>query len=354
MIANYIRAEHPSIARLAIDALLTPLALQKRLTAEHHAAAKRFKIDVRARDVHEFAIELPDTRALYQFRNALSSSDGSRGAFTAPEVGFVAPWEKALTALPMRDLATITRIDSGNVYHEPTINDTLNEGGIVGENTSPTTQDVTFGRLTYTPYKFHSYPERVPAELPQDGTDFATQFGAVLAFRPARKMNSMFTNGTGAGQPMGVIPACIASGATVTAASASVIAYDDVMGLFDALGSGYFDFDRCRFMMNKTIYTTLRKLKDGQGRPLFNTNNGRLEGFRFVENHHMSSTMSTGVCSLLFGDFSKYHVVDFRDLRLHRDTESHAESDQESWWAVQRSSGNLADAGTHPVVALVH
>ena len=67
------------------------------------------------------------------------------------------------------------------------------------------------------------------------------------------------------------------------------------------------------------------------------------------------STIASGTNgSVLFGDFSYYHVKDFRTLRLVRFTEPHAEADAELWAAYQRSSGNLIDSATHPVVALCH
>jgi HK97 family phage major capsid protein len=348
-------------AQLAIEAGLMRPAERRKLSDEHRAAARLYKLDLdsderSARSDEEIRIELPDTESLRRELRALSIQTGAAGGFTTPEVNFVAAWETALVSLPMRRVSTVERIDEGDVFREPTVNDSANEGFIVGENQQAQTQDVTFGLIQHRPTKYGSGRVLVPAELPEDsGPSFPSQLARVLGTRVSRLQNRSFTTGTGASEALGIIPACVQAGATVTANSSTAVVADDLFSLYDKLGSGYFDFERCAIMLHKDTLLAVRKLKDGSGRPLVRFENGRLDSFRVILNHHCPSTIASGTNgSILFGDFSYYHVKDFRTLRLIRYTEAHADTDQELWAAFQRSSGNLVDAGTHPVVALVH
>jgi HK97 family phage major capsid protein len=351
---NFIKHGQRS-AQLAIEIALARPSARPSLSTEHQAAARTHGLDFAQRDgddANELRIELADTQEL----RALSIQVGASGGFTTPETSFTAAWETSLVASPMRQAATVQRIDEGNVFKEPTINDTANEGFIVGENQQPQTQDVTFGLIEQRPYKYGSGRVLIPAELPESaGPSFPSQLARLLGDRVSRLQNRSFTTGAGASESLGIIPACVQNGGTVTAASSTAITEDDIFGLYDKLGSGYFDFEKCSFMMHKDTLLAVRKLKDSSGRPIFQFQDGRLDGFKILINHHCPSTIASGVNgSILFGQVSKYHIVDFRTLRLVRYAETHAESDQELWAAYQRSSGNLIDAGTRPVVCLTH
>lgn len=343
----------PRFAPLAIE---TFLARDKgHLSDEHRQAAKMCRMPPDGeskRAVDELRIELADTIAY----RALSASITASGGATVPEVGFAQAWELALVATPMRALATVERVSETGSYSTPTSDDTANEGAILGENQTLVTQDVVFGLVKHTPVKFGSGRVLIPGELAEDAPRFASQLGSILGGRIARRQNRSFTLGAGGNDAVGVVTSCTNSGATVTASSSTAITPDDLFGLYAKIGSAYYDPDRCVLMMNKAILLTIKQLKDGSGRPVFRiSDDGRLDGHKIVLNHHLPSTIASGTNgTVLFGDFQKFLIVDFRDLRLNRADETHAESDQTLWSALQRSSGNLLDGGTHPIASLVH
>ena len=342
-----------AISSMAYEAWLARVVNRDaRISSEHAESARRRKIDIFDRVPTSIEIDLMHAENYSRFRNNLSTGSGSAGGFSIA-TGFVGPWEQALLALPMRALATTIRVDHVGEYREPTTDDSANEGVLANDNSNLSAVDIAFGQIVHRPRKFHSNRVLVPNELQEDSTNFAPQLASLLGGRVSRLQNRKWTIGTGGGEPQGLVAACQTFGATVSAASATAIAGDDILGLLGVVGSGYIG-PACVFQMNRATLLAVLKLKDGQGHYLFDRASFTIAGFRVFLNYHVSDTLASGNCSVLFGDFSKYHIVDFGGVRLMRDSESHADSDQASWGAIQRSSGALVDAGTHPVAALIH
>jgi HK97 family phage major capsid protein len=166
-----------------------------------------------------------------------------------------------------------------------------------------------------------------------------------------------FTTGSGAGKPTGIITACLANSATQAAASASAIAFDDIINLEHAVDPAY--RPGAIFMCHDTILASIRKLKDGQGRYLWSSGTAvgapdTINGYRVVNNQSMDSSISSGQESVLFGDVSKYKIRDAGDIRMVRLNERFADSDQVGFIAFLRSDGNLLNAGVAPVKVLQH
>lgn len=324
-----------------------------KLTPDHYEAARRNKLDLADHIPENVELQMYDTKRLAAFRNALSTGVGTAGGFSIPDT-FMSAWELALTARPMRRLATVIRVASGPAYHEPMSDDSSSEGYVVGESNSNTAQDVAFAKLAHRPTKFHSGRVNVPHELEQDGLNFGPQLGGLLAARVSKLQNRKFTTGSGVSEPTGFITACSAAGATAAAQNAASIIGDDLMGLVGALGGGYLDETRCTFMMAKSTLLAMLKLKGGSGDYLmFDRGRLRILGFPIAINDHMPAIGTTNA-SVAFGDFSYYHVVDFGSARVMRDRESRADADVVGFGSILRSSGHLLDAGTHPIVTLVH
>lgn len=292
-----------------------------------------------------------------EYRNALSSQTGAAGNFTIPE-GFVSSLERALLKFNgLRGVADIMRTSGGNDMPWPTINSTSNKGRILGENTTDSTLlEPTFGRVIFRAYKYTSDFIKVPVELLEDSAfQLASLLGELQGEAIGRIQADHFTTGTGVGQPMGIVTACTAASATQATATASTLAFDDVISLEHAVDPAY--RDNAIFMCHDSILSVLRKLKDGQGRYLWSSGTqvgapDTLNGKRLVNNQSMSSSVTTGNAVLLFGDVSKYKVRDAGDIRMVRLNERFADSDQVAFIAFLRSDGNLLNAGVAPVKVL--
>ncbi|MBB4152909.1 HK97 family phage major capsid protein [Sphingomonas jinjuensis] len=202
----------------------------------------------------------------------------------------------------------------GNPYDLPTNDDTantsapLNEGAdLVDDNSG----DLTFGQLTIGAYVFATPWLKVSFELLQDSAFNVEEFIArKLGERLGRGANAKLTVGTGAGQPQGIV---VAAPVGITAASATAIASDELIGLQHSVNQAYRRSPKCRWMFADTSLAALRKLKDGQGNYLWQLGDIRANAPDVILGKPYSVNddtpgIATGNKSVLFGDFSRYTV----------------------------------------------
>ena len=99
----------------------------------------------------------------------------------------------------------------------------------------------------------------------------------------------------------------------MTAASSSLIAYDDLIGLLHSVDPAYRLSPFVRYMFADTTLQAIRKLKDGQGRYIWQEGHisgdvpATINGKPYSINQAMAA-IGTGNISVIFGDFRKYIV----------------------------------------------
>src|SRR5882757_988460 len=134
----------------------------------------------------------------------------------------------------------------------PTNNDTAQSATIVGEAGNITEQDVTANQINFGAYKLTSGLIKASIELIQDsGFDLETFLADAFGVRYGRGLENYLTNGTGNGQPTGLLTAVAASGAVPTIAKgssessggsetgANSIGYGDLVNLEHAVDPSY-------------------------------------------------------------------------------------------------------------------
>lgn len=217
---------------------------------------------------------------------------------------------------PMYDeaICTVINTSSGNPMKLPTVDDTAVVAVAHTEGTALTDDggsDVTFGQKSLDAYAFDTEFVRWSWELDTDSIfSMEALLGNLLGERLARIANSQLTVGTGSSAPNGV---ATASGAGITAASATAITSDELINLVHSVDPAYRTAPKVRFMMNDTTLSAVRKLKDGQGNYLWQMGNiqggvpASLLGYPISINQAMAG-LTTGSRSVLFGDFGKYYV----------------------------------------------
>lgn len=305
-----------------------------------------------------FTVNLPRQPGVEQ--RSLSAVTGTSGGYTVPQ-GFVPVLEKALkTFAQLRMVADVMRTDAGNAMPFPTADDTGNVGERIAENTTVANADPTFGVVTFGAYKYSSKLVLVPAELLEDSAFIFTDWlGKCLGERLGRANAVDFTTGTGSSQPQGVV-----TGATLgkTAALATAITADEIIDLIHSVDPAYRISPSFGLMMSDGVLQAIRKLKDGQGRYLFqdtltgDTANGwvgTVFGVKVFVNPQMQATIATGTKTILAGDFSKYKIRDVNKIRFRQLVERYAELDQVGFLALMRTDAKLMDAATHPIKYLI-
>ena len=217
---------------------------------------------------------------------------------------------------PMYDPGICSELNtsSGEQINIPTVDDTA--VGVVKhvEGTALTDDggsDVTLGQKRLDAYMFDTEFIRWSIELSQDSTiNWEPFLGELLGERLGRRANTELTTGDGSGDPNGIVTA---SSLGVTAASATAFTYDELFDLEHSVDPAYRRSPKARFMFADGTLKVLRKLKDGEGRYIWNAGDttkgvaATLNGRNYSINQAMAA-VATGNKSIIFGDFGKYYV----------------------------------------------
>ncbi|NUP32438.1 MAG: phage major capsid protein [Streptomycetaceae bacterium] len=286
-------------------------------------------------------------------QNAGGVATGAAGGYTVPPAFRQKIVERITYVAAMRQLAEVITTDTGATLPWPTVDDTGNEGAILAENTQVTEQDVTFGQANLDAYMYTSKLVRLSLQLLNDNAfGLEAWLANALGARIGRVQNRHFTVGTGTGQPDGLITAASVG---VTAAGVAAITYDELVDLTESLDPAYLSTGNARFMMSQAARKLLRKLKDGQNRPLWEPSlqagaPDTLMGYGLTLNNYMSAP-ATGVKSIGFGDIREAYVIrDVSDFALLRLSERYADYLQVGFLGFQRSDGTLQNAAAFKVL----
>ena len=286
-------------------------------------------------------------------RNTMSVGTSAQGGYTVP-TEVAASVADALKAYGgMRACAEVFRTDKGNDINFPTSDGTSEVGELIGENTTATGADPSFGVVTIKTYKFSSKIVAVPFELLQDSSiDMEAFIRSRLVTRLGRITNTYFTTGTGSGQPNGVVTAA-SSGKVGTTGQTLTVIFDDLVDLIHSVDPAYRNLGNCKFMMNDASLKIIRKLKDSSGRPIFLPGYDGLGkampdtvlGYPIVINQDVA-VMAANAKSILFGDFTFYKIRDAMDMQMFRfDDSAYIKLGQIGFLAWMRSGGNFVDVG---------
>lgn len=330
------------------------------MTNEHRNAAKACGVDL---SCNEFAINLsPDFHGVrtqllpkrHGWRsNALTTQEGGSGGFTFGDT-FVASLEEAMLFYGgMLEVAEVIRTTTGEPMRWPTTNDTGNTGRQIGENAAVSAAtDPTFKQKVWNAYKFTSDEILVPFELLRDNAvNLATVLAKMLGERLGRIQNTKYTLGSGNSTPYGIVTLAAAG---VTTASATAIAWDEVIDLEHSLDVSRRRMPGTGYMFHDNALKLLRKLKDGNGGPIWQSgwNAGApdtINTYPYQVNNDMASSVAASAVTMLFGNFPQYKIRQVGDIRMYRLVERHRENDQDAFLAFIEGDGNLLDAGDGPV-----
>lgn len=286
---------------------------------------------------------------------ALTTQTPASGGYTIPE-GFVKKIEVALKSWSnLLNHAGILQTAKGNDIPWPTANDTDNIGALLAENTTiGSSVDPTFSAVTLKAYKFSSKPILVPYELLEDNeVDLESVLAEMIGTRIGRIMNTYFTTGTGTGQPQGIVTG---SADSSISAAAAAITFDNLIDLLHSVNPAY--RMNAKYMLNDNTLKALKKLKDGQQRPIWLPGYSESEpstilGKQYVINDFMAD-IGASAKSVLFGDLSKFKIRLAGAYRMRRLNERYADTDQVAYIAYRRADSKMIDAGTNPVKYLAH
>lgn len=244
-----------------------------------------------------------------QVSNVLSEGVDANGGYLVPE-----EYDHRLIDIldeenVMRKLGT--RITTSG-EHKINIAATKPAAAWIEEGGALTFGDATFDQIILDAHKLHVVI-KVTEELLYDNafkleSYIMQQFGKALA----NAEEDAFINGTGTGQPLGILAATGGADVGVTAKSATAITADELIDLIYSLKRPY--RKSAAFLLNDQTLAAIRKLKDNYGQYLWQPSlqagePDRILGYAAYTSPYFPA-VAAGKAAVAFGDFSYYNIGD--------------------------------------------
>ena len=278
----------------------------------------------------------------------------AQGVATGAAGGYLVPPEfraKMVEAMrfygAMREVSEVITTSTGADLNWPTNDDTSNEGEILGENTAAGEQDIQVGGKKLKAYTFSSKQVRLSLQLLQDSAfGLETWVPKKLGERIGRRAARAWTTGTGVDQPEGITTSATV-GKTGAAGQVTSIIYDDLVDIEHSVDVAY--RASAQYLMHDLMLKVIRKLKDTQGRPLWQPIPApgfpaTINGFTYNIDNSMPIPAASAK-SIAFGDFKAGYlirqVLDVQTLRL---VERYAEYLQVAFLGFSRMDGMIQDS----------
>ena len=269
----------------------------------------------------------------FAVRNALRVGEDTEGGYTVPD-----EFERRLVqALEenniFRQLATTIRTNSGS-RKIPIATDTM-EAQWIDEGEEIPETNTKFGQTTLSAYKLGTMI-KISNELLHDSafdlaSYIATRFGRAMGNAEERA----FFTGDGDKKPLGILAETGGAELGVTAASESIVTFDEIFDLYYSLKSPY--RSNAQFICNETLLLQLMKVKDKNDNYIWKASLDTAKPDTILGRPIRTSSFMPGIASgervLLFGDLKNYWVADrqnrtFRrlnELYEHREDADHHE-----------------------------
>ena len=278
------------------------------LTAKPGAGTADVKTG-RASDEYKHAMLTALRTNFRQISNVLSEGTDANGGYLVPDEYDSRLIDILTEENIMRSLGT--RITTSG-EHKINIAATKPAAAWIEEGGALTFGDATFAQIILDAHKLH-VAVKVTDELLYDNAFqlenyIIEQFGKALA----NAEEDAFLNGTGVGQPLGLLAATGGAEVGVTTKSSTAITADEVLDLVYSLKRPY--RKNASFITNDQTLCAIRKLKDTTGQYLWQPSMqagepDRILGYS-VHTSPFFPTVAAGKPAMAFGDYSYYNIGD--------------------------------------------
>ncbi|APE14142.1 hypothetical protein BOH72_01770 [Mycobacterium sp. WY10] len=254
--------------------------------------------------------------------------------------------------------------ETGASLEFPSNDDTANSGTITAESAAFSNgADLTFGTVALGAFKYTSsgagnLPVRVPVELLQDSTFGVEDYLAKqLATRIARKQASDWAIGAGTTLPFGICHAGLTENKALT--TTTTITYNDLLDLEAALDPAY--EQNAKWVFSKSTWTAIRKIVDGDGRPLVidQAVSGiggapvkSLLGYPVVLDNSFPAAAGDSTNFAVLGDLKEAYVIRrVAPLTIVVNPWTRASNGEVEFVAWERADGNIQNRKAYTVLA---
>ena len=238
---------------------------------------------------------------------------------------------------------TILNTAGGEDIKVPT-QTTFSTGSATAEAAAFVASNPDTSSLTLRSHKFGTLLT-VSRELLQDsGIDIVGFLGRQAGNAIGNIVNQKLAIGTGTVEPLGIVAAS-GSGITGGTAVSGAFTADNLIDLVHSVDSAYAS-NRAGFQMRRSTLATLRKLRDGEGRFIYDPTAGTqalVLGFPVFENPHVAA-VGTSAKSVVFGSMPYYHVRQVGGVEIARSDDAFFTTDLVAFRVSIRLDGNLSQA----------
>ncbi len=313
------------------------------ITVDHFEAGRPLELlpeDVDASDVEAFKLYSKHfhTYLRRDFSAFLNKMDATRletkllsvdrdpggGYWVRPEVSSRIV-TKVFETSPIRQFAMVENIGSDQL--EILADESEAGSGWVAEQESRAQTDTPdIGKRVIHAHELYAKPRATQKLLDDAGFDVEAWLGRKVSEKFARDEATAFVAGTGVGQPRGFItyPSGTSVGQIeqIVSGATSALTADGIFDLVYSLKAPY--LINARFMAARLTIRDLRKLKDGDGRylwePIFKVGQpASIVGYPIHQADDMPA-VSAGLEAIVFGDMkTAYTIVDRKGIRVLRD-----------------------------------
>lgn len=250
---------------------------------------------------------------------------------------------------PMRKLATVTQISSDSLEiiedkEEAGASWSASESASISDSTTP-----QIGKITISAHELVAQPKATQKLIDDSSIDVESWLTDKLSEVFLRKENTAFVNGTGTGQPKGILSYTAGTGAgeieqILSGVDGSITA-DSIIRLFYSLKDDY--ANNASFLMNRSVVQAVRLLKESNtGQYLWNPGlkenaTDTLLGVPVYQAADMPS-VATDSLSIAVGDFKRaYQIVDRTGIRVLRDP--YTEKPFVKFYSTKRVGGQVVN-----------
>ncbi|MFN4185845.1 MAG: phage major capsid protein [Hyphomonas sp.] len=258
---------------------------------------------------------------------SLNTGTGSEGGHVAPAELDRLIEARLMAASPMRQIATVRQTSAG-VYKKPVGLGAAAEGG-GGGGARPPPGVTGLDLLEFPAGELYAMPAATQALLEDAYADIDAWLADEVEIAFAAQESAAFVSGNGVAKPKGFLNYTIVAESahawgqigSVAGDFAEADAADQLIDLIYAPKSQF--RANGRFVMNRRTVSAVRKLKDGDGRYLWQPGSGgeaaTVMGYPVTEMEDMPD-IGTGNAAIAFGDFKRFYLIaDRQGARVLRD-----------------------------------
>ena len=277
-------------------------------------------------------------------KKALYESDDTLGGFYAP-TEYVADLIKGVTEIsPMRSIVRV-RSTTRRGIEIPKRTGQFSAQWVTETGTRSETTGYTTGLISIDAHEQYALVDISQAMLEDSAFNMESEMASEFSEQFAKAEGTAVVSGNGVGKPLGFTDTTAGVSSTNSGAGSALTA-NGLLDLAYAIKSDY--LAGARFVMNRTTFSKILQLEDGEGQKVFHVGLNLVSGapstiigFPYTLATDMPDIASSAK-PIAFGDFSRaYTLVDRVAISIQRDPFTQATSGNVRYIARRRVGGTV-------------